>query len=271
MKTYKLYLFIVLYLSCRISYCDIIPPNSHYVNKCVVITNVNDYPDISLLGVTNCMAYCPTIYLIGSTTCLDKGYKFNCLTIYGVSNSYLAGKDITTIDWSKDKHAFKTNIQIDPAGGYADNSNLIYSINQYYRIVGFTDNSVVLYKCKEIDYFCNGSIAVSSIGKYSGDSTKLSQSLPTGTKAASGSYGTAIDLFPNPAQKSFRLKLTNSYRGNVSVKIYTIDGKSVRTFNVNKSEILMDYLMHADNLAKGSYFVNIIMGNAIETKKVVIE
>jgi hypothetical protein len=234
MKTYKLYLFIVLCLLCGISYCDIIPPNSHYVNKCVVITNVNDYPDISLLGVTNCMAYCPSIYLIGPTTCLEKGYQLNCLTIYGVSNSYLAGKDITTIDWSKDKHAFKTNIQIDPAGGFADNSNVIYSIKQYYRIVGFTDSSVVLCKYKEVDYFCNGSIAVISLGKYSGDSTKLSQSLPTGTKVASG-------------------------------------GKSVKTFNVNKSEILMDYLIHTDNLAKGSYYVNIIMGNAIETKKIVIE
>lgn len=226
MKTYRLYLFIVLYLLCRISYCDIIPSNSHYVNKCVVITNVNDYPDISLLGVTNCLAFCPTIYVIEPTTCLEKGYKLNCLTIYGVSKSYLEGKDITTIDWSKDKHAFKTNIQIDPGGGYADNSNVIYSIKQYYRIVGFTDSSVVLYKSKEIDYFCDGSIVVSSLGKYTGDSTKLYQTLPATTKVASGGFGTDINLFPDPAQKS---------------------------------------------LAHGSPFVNIIMGNAIETKKIVIE
>jgi hypothetical protein len=271
MKTYKLYLFIVLYLLCRISYCDIIPPNSHYVNKCVKITNVNDYPDISLLGVINDVLYDQTTYLIGPTTCLYKGRGSNCLTIYGVNNSYLTGKDIATIDWSKDKHALKTNIQINPDGGYADNSNVIYSVKQYYRIVGFTDNSVVLYKCKEVDYFCNGSIAVSSIGKYRGDSTKLSQSLPAGTKVASDSYGTTINLFPNPVQKSFRLKLTNSYRGNVSVKICTIDGKSIKTFNVYKTELLLDYLIHADYLAKGSYFVNIIMGDAIEIKKIVIE
>jgi hypothetical protein len=233
MKTYKPYLFIVFYFLCRNTYCDIIPPNSHYVNKCVLITNVNEYPDISLLGVSSCMAFCPAIYVIGPTTCLEKGYKLNCLMIYGVRNSYLAGKDITTIDWSKDKHAFKTNIQIDPSGGYADNSNVIYSIKQYYRIVGFTDSSVVIYKYKEEDYFCNGSIAVSSLGKYSGDSTTLSQSLPAETKVATGR-------------------------------------KSLNIFMVSKSRILMDEL-YADNLTNRSYFVNIIKGEAIETRKIVIE
>ena len=226
MKTYKLHLFIVFCLVCRNASCDIIPPNSHFVNKSVYITNVNDYPDISLLGVTGCWARCPETYLIGPTTCLDNGYKLNCLAIFGVRNSYLTGKDITKINWFKDKHAFKTNIQIDPAGEYADNSNLIYSIYQYYKIVGFTDSSVEIYKYKEVDYFCNGRIAVSSSGKYTGDSTKLSQSLPAETKVASGYYGIETYLFPNTARS---------------------------------------------NLANGSYFVNMIMGNAIETKKIVIE
>jgi hypothetical protein len=226
MKTYKLSLFIVFCLVCRNGSCDIIPENSHFVNKCVVITNVDDYPDISLLGVTTCMAFCPKIYLIGPTTCLEKGYKFNCLTIYAVSNSYLEGKDITKNDWGNDKHAFKTNIQIDPAGNYADNSNLIYSINQYYKIVGFTDSSVEIYKYKEVDYFCNGRIAVSSSGKYAGDSTKLSQSLPSGTNVTSARHGIETNLFPNAAMY---------------------------------------------NLANSSYIVNLIMGNAIETKKIVIE
>jgi hypothetical protein len=179
------------------------------------------------LGVTACLAgYCPPIYIIGPTTCLEKGYKLNCLTIYGVRNSYLAGKDITKIDWSEDEHAFKTNIQIDPAGDFADNSNLIYSIEQYFRIVGFTDSSVEIYKYIEVDYFCDGTIAVSSSGKYDGDSTKLSQSLPTETKVASGSDGKSANLFPNAAKS---------------------------------------------DLAKSSYFVNIIIGDAIETKKIVIE
>jgi len=226
MKTYTLYFLIVLTLVCRNANCDAIPPNSHYVNKCVVISNVNDYPAISLLGVTACAAYCPAIYVIGPTTCLEKGYKLNCLMIYGVSNSYLAGKDITKIDWSKDKYAFKTNIQIDPAGDYADNSNFIYSIEQYYRIVGFTDSTVEIYKYKEIDYFFNGTIAVSSKGKYAGDSTKLSQSLPAVTEVTPGSDGKSAILFPNAAKS---------------------------------------------DLANGSYFANIIMGDAIETKKIVIE
>ncbi len=217
MKIFKLCLIIILSHLWRNSYGDIIPPNSHIVNKCVKITNVNDYPDISLLGVTTCMAFCPQVYVIEPATCLTKGYKLNCLMIYGVRKSYLAGKDITSIDWSKDAHTFKTNVEIDPAGDYADNANSIYSIDQYYKIVGFTDSSVELYKYREVDYYCNGSIAVISTGKYSGDSSKLSQTLPFARKA-------------NPEARRKEL-----------------------------------------NLAHSECHVNIIMGNAIETKKIIIE
>lgn len=267
---YKFYLILALCILCKISYCDLIPINSHSVEKCAKIINVGDYPDISLLGVINC-ANGQSTYLIGPTTCLDKGFRHNCLMIYGVNNSYLTGKDITKINWCKDKNAFKTNIQIDPAGGYSDNSNLIYSIQQYYRIVGFTDSSVVLYKCKEVDYFCNGSISVISLGKYSGDSTQLSQSLPGATGKDSNHSNTEINLFPNSTLKNFHLKFANNYHGIVSWKIYAVDGKPVKTFYVNTSEIIMDYLNLAVNLTIGSYFANIIMGIAVETKKMVIE
>jgi hypothetical protein len=225
MKTSKLCLFIVLCLGSRDATCDIIPPNSHFVNKCVVISNVTDYPDISLVGVTTSEAQ-DEIYLIGPATCLWKWNKVTCLAIFGVRNSYLEGKDISQINWFKDRHAFRTNIIIEPRGEYADNSNLIYSIYQYYKIVGFTDSSVEIYKYREVDYFCNGRIAVSSSGKYAGDSTKLSQSLPEVTEVASGSYRKKTNVFPSVARS---------------------------------------------DLVNGSYFANIIMGDAIETKKIVME
>ena len=202
MKAYKFCLFLDFCLLCRISFCDIIPSNSHYVEKCVQIVNVADYPAVSFLGIINCLADGQSTYLIGPTTCLHKGYWHNCLTIVGVNKSYLAGKDITKIKWCIDKNAVKANIQIDPGGGYADNSNLIYSIKQFYRIVGFNDSSVILYKCKEIDYFNNGSIAVNSSGKYDGDSTKLSQSLPVGKGIASCHSGATVISFLNTANGS---------------------------------------------------------------------
>ncbi len=270
MKTYKLYLFLVLCILYKNAYCDVVPSNSHYVTQCVQIINVTDYPDISLLGVINCLADGQSTYLIGPTTCLNKGYWHNCLTVFGVNKSYLAGKDITKIDWCKDKNAFKTNIQMEPGGGYADNSNLIYSIKQYFRIVGFTDSSVVLYKCLEVDYFNNGSIAVNTVGKYSGDSTKLSQSLPSAKGVTANRLSSAINLFQNQAQNSIHVKLTGNYQGIVSVNVFTIEGKTVRSLYLNKSENLMDCLIPTTNLAKGSYFINIVMGIAVETKKIVI-
>jgi hypothetical protein len=270
MKTYKLlFLFFFLLIS-RISFSDIIPDHSHYVDKCVKITNLSDYSDISLVGyISNCLVGCLTTYKISSSTCLTKGYKFNTLLIIAVKSNYLTGKDITAIDWSKDKNAVISSINIEPYAGYLDNSNPISAIDQFYKIVGFTDTSVVLYKWKEINKFNNGKPDSIKTYSYSDDSTKLSQKIAT--KIKTNLYNSAIELYPNPTQKNFHLKITNNYHGSVSIKIHTIDGKTVRTLIVDKSETLMDYNLNVDNVAKGYYLVDVIMGKAVEVKKIMIE
>jgi hypothetical protein len=161
-------LFILSFLLAReISYCDIIPENSHKVNKCVKIINADDFPEYCLLGY---ILY-PTgrhigTYRINSKTSLWKGYKFNTLNILAVKKDYLAKKNLDTTNWLMDRNALKSSIYIDSEGGYESNDNPISSIDEYYKIAGFTDTSVVLYKCKELLSFINGQPALIKTYRY---------------------------------------------------------------------------------------------------------
>jgi hypothetical protein len=176
MKLQKLLLLICPLVCCIIS-ADIIPDNSHPVEKCVKITNIADYPDISLLGYVTGPMIEPETYGITAKDCLHKGYKFNTLNILAVKRSYLLNKDIAKVDWSKDRNVVKSNIQIECYGGYMNDSIHISGIEQFYKIVGFTDSSVVLFKWKETNKFNNGKPSSTKKFTYKGDIKKLSQKM----------------------------------------------------------------------------------------------
>lgn len=140
-----------------ISYCDVIPENSHRVEKCVKIINIADFPDISLLGyIMHPSGDHNGTYIIDPNTCLEKGYKFSTLYILAVKNSYLSKKDLNSIDWLANKNALKSNIPIECYGGYVEDNNPISSIEEFYKIAGFTDTEVILYKCKELIKYNDG-------------------------------------------------------------------------------------------------------------------
>lgn len=154
----KKILFLISFLVlCKISYCDVVPDFSHSVKKCVKIINATDFSDISIVAhVKHPTGADFETYFINPKTCLQKGYKFNSLYIFAVKKSYLIGKKLDSIDWSKDNKVLKSNISIDCYGGYESNANPVSSIEEFYKIDGFTDTSVILYKCKEIIRFSDG-------------------------------------------------------------------------------------------------------------------
>jgi hypothetical protein len=238
------------------------------VETCVKITNLTDYTDISLLGYVTGPKSIPT-YLITSSECLVKGYKYNTLNIFAVKNSYLSDKDITTIDWLKDNSVIKSNIPIESFGEYLSNSIPISAINQFYRIVGFTETSVVLYKYMEVNKFNNGKSDSVITYTYAGDSTLLSQKLIVAIPSSKNN--STVELYPNPVKKSFYIKLSSTYQGIISIKILSSDGKVVSILNTNKTEALLNYSIPLENLSKGTYFVTITMGTAVETKKIFID
>ena len=152
----KIFLLTILLAFSNLTYCDIIPENSHSVDKCVKIINSVDFPDIVLIAYTEHPGGGSNAFVIDPTSCIEKGYKFNSLQIFAVKKSYLTNKNLDSIDWKNDKNVFRANIEIDSYGGYVDNLSPISSIEEYYKIENVRDSSLVLYKSKEIIKFNNG-------------------------------------------------------------------------------------------------------------------
>ncbi|MFA4983659.1 MAG: hypothetical protein WC588_05610 [Candidatus Micrarchaeia archaeon] len=74
-----------------LAHADVIQPNTHPVDRCVKVINVDSYPDIYLIaevmgpggGKTD------SLYIIRQGECLTKGYKFNELNIYWAKKIYI--------------------------------------------------------------------------------------------------------------------------------------------------------------------------------------
>lgn len=272
MKTRSLFLTLTLGLIFKLSYCDIIPENSHYVDLCVQITNINDYPEISLLCFSKGVTHVDT-YEIPTSTCLNSVYKYNSIIIYSLRKSYLDGKDISILELPKDGSAVRTSINIPGYYGYVDNSNPLSKIARYYKIVGFTDSSVVVYKWKESLKYNNGKADSIAEYSYDGDIKSLSQTMidPTASSSRDIKKNMNVSLFPNPVKKDLLVKINNDYRGNVFFNVVSSDGKIVKSVKTVKKTEILDYVLPVDDLRKTTYSVAVIMGDKKVTSKIVIE
>ena len=141
-------LTLALALSTVVS-ADVIPPNAHTIHRCVTIVNVDEFPDIYLIGyVTGPMSYDP--YIIEQDKCLTMGYKFNKLEILAAKKSYVDYIGVENIELS-DENVFISDAEIYPIGGYVMDDNPLESEEIEYSIAGFSGNkSLILYKSKQV-------------------------------------------------------------------------------------------------------------------------
>jgi len=271
MKKLICLLVLIPFLLSKTCFGDVIVTDVHHVEKCVKITNIDDYPEISLVGavIPPNDPFDTEFYILTSSECLPRNFR-NCdFNIYALSKDYLKGKDLQKIDFPKDPNAIASNIKIEPSGGYINDSIPISEIQQYYKIAGFTKTSLILYKWKEVNKFNNGKPDSTSTYTFDGDISKLYQNIQVGIHL--NQYQTSIELYPNPAQKNFHLKINNLYQGSVPVEMVTMDGKIVKSLTLSKNGSVLDYDIRVENLDKGAYFVRIIFGEKVEFKKIVIK
>ena len=269
MKKLIYLLVLIPFFISKTCFGDVIVIGTHYVEKCVKITNVDDYPEVSLLGFIPSAPPPYDSYIINSSQCLTKGYKYNDFNVYAVNKEYLIGKDIKKIDLPRDPNASPNNIHIELYGGYLNDSIPISGIEQYYKIVGFTATSLVLHKWKEVNKFNNGKPDSTSTYTYQGDSSQLYQKIQTSIN--SNLYPSTIELYPNPAQKIVHLKINNTYQGKVTLEMTTLVGKAVKYINLVKVGSILDYDIPIENLAKETYLVNLKFGARVESRKIIIK
>jgi len=266
----------------KIAYGDIAPSSNsnsskqHYVTLCTKITNLNEYPEISLLGyVKSYMGSSFHTYQLLSNQCLTKDYKYNTFCLYAVKKTYLEGKVISTMDLPNDKNAVKASIALDPSDGYyVADSNPLISEEDFYKIIGFTDTSIVLNIWKVVSKFNGQADLIVNIPNI--NLILLSQSIPTSnptsitTSIPTNHSESSVELFPNPTQKSAHLKLTNTYTGKLQIAIFSIDGKKVNSTFIRKDEPTLDYEMSVASLNKGTYLVYIGIDGMVVWKKLIV-
>lgn len=144
---YGLFLSLFAVLSASTASADVIMPNTHAVNLCAKVVNLNDFPDIVLVkNITGPMAKNSTASSIENNICLTAGYKFNSLDIYWTT------KDKPTI-------INASNLLLKGAewyGGYVDDKNPLVKENIEYSIAKNSDGKLILYKSKQISDYNNG-------------------------------------------------------------------------------------------------------------------
>lgn len=81
-----------------------------------------------------------------------------------------------------------------------------------------------------------------------------------------------IKTYPNPARSTATVQVTLAETGNVTVRIYTMQGQLVKQlYNGNVSGgIMQQYLFNVNNLAAGTYFIRVTTKSKTYNNKIVI-
>ena len=84
------------------------------------------------------------------------------------------------------------------------------------------------------------------------------------------SVNAALQLYPNPIQDRFMLKVNNQLTGKMKVEIVDMKGSVVKQFNITKAVagVAQSYLSIGD-LQKGQYILKVSMKDYSETKQLI--
>jgi len=76
-----------------------------------------------------------------------------------------------------------------------------------------------------------------------------------------GLENSGISIYPNPSTGIFNLNFTSSYKGLVSLNIFSLDGRQVQSLNVQKNSSKLLHSISLANQPKGIYLVKITEGD----------
>lgn len=143
-------LSLIAIISFGVSFADVIPDNSHYVNRCVKLQNV-EIDNYRVIVENDTVTY-RDVYEPQAGNCLDQHYKF------WESRQYLLDKSVDIEEITKENIQEKA-IQIwnlDVNGWYVNNSNPLSNENFTYKIIkNWNDYTLEESDSESIDSFEN--------------------------------------------------------------------------------------------------------------------
>ncbi|HEX37499.1 MAG TPA: hypothetical protein ENG70_01370 [Candidatus Cloacimonetes bacterium] len=167
MKNTLLFVLIIMYVPILI-FSDIAPSDHHIVQNCVRFTNLDDYPEIAILGFIVGPTYdSPHFFEIKNEKCLDKGYKFNDLGLYWAQKKYIDSVGIENIvintsirpelygdayfkQVTNDPNIHFITSSIDAGDFWVDEFDPLQSQISDYEIAGFIGDEIVLFLRQQI-------------------------------------------------------------------------------------------------------------------------
>ena len=174
MKKIKITLLLIMSILSIESFGDIIITKSAQPDVAVRIANMDDFPDIDLIIVYECVA---TERVRRAWEPIDS-FATNFISpscpalICAVKKDYLKHNSFD----KNDANIIKSNISIN-AKTYSNPDNKILMIDMHFEILGFDDSSLVLHnKMHSSHYYESGKRATIEEFKYDGDASNLRKS-----------------------------------------------------------------------------------------------
>jgi len=83
----------------------------------------------------------------------------------------------------------------------------------------------------------------------------------TGVNEPMGQIFNPMIVSPNPVTGKFNLKYSSDIQGEAFIEVSTLEGKVIKSTTVNKSGLDLEYNGDLSGLAKGGYYISVIMGS----------
>ncbi len=167
----KIILLFILSIIPLIAFSDVAPSDMHPVDNTILFTNLDDFPEIMLLGFILGPTYdSPHFFRIENNTSLQKGYKFNDFGIYWASKKYVERIGIENIvitlnqddeqywgDYfthvTNDPNIHYVTNEIDPGDFWLPDYEHLKAQTNEYKIAGFIGDEIVIYRAKQTNYY----------------------------------------------------------------------------------------------------------------------
>ncbi len=150
-------LMIVLYPAAILS--DVLPEDSHVVDRQVIITNLHEVPDMWLIGYItgpNLDGY--ELDIVKKNVPLSKGYKFNDYALFALTRDLLVqAGGVDHIDFEAIAKILKPAEIIDPGDTYVSDENPLEAEFFYYQVTVLSQTRMVLELVQRVQKYNDGS------------------------------------------------------------------------------------------------------------------
>lgn len=243
------------------------------IDYCAKIQNADSISNITFVYDINFGASLTHNWvIIKSSDCIDQGIYSTLATVYSINTDYLQQKGINNIDFEHDKNSLPLSVQVNDSKNITFPSNsintIIKSINDFYRVIGFTDTSAIAYLCKRTISYSNGladSVFIYTPKNSNNANNNLEVRQPTGNKKK------IVLIYPNPAQSNLMIYIGDNAMGNVSIELFDMAGHKLNSVHFVKDQFGINETIDISTFPAGIYNVRFSLGNNIAQSRLILK